>query len=172
MSLKELTAVKHKQAEQTPFMNALLRKSMPTEVWTEFLYNKMLWYGAIESKARAEGVLDDLPGIDRAYKIYQDYRALANGATFTPKASAVAYRDYILNLPEGKILAHVYTWHMGDLFGGQRIKQLMPGPNVSLEFNDVTALQNAIRSKLNDDLADEANVAFDWAIKILNEFSV
>jgi hypothetical protein len=29
-----------------------------------------------------------------------------------------------------------------------------------------------IRAKLKDDMADEANIAFDWAIKLLNDYDV
>jgi hypothetical protein len=40
----------------------------------------------------------------------------------------------------------------------------------NLEFDEVDALRTALRSKLSDDLAEEANIAFDWAIQIMNEY--
>ena len=67
-------------------------------------------------------------------------------------------------------MAHLYTWHMGDLFGGQMIKKLVDGPHSSLDFLDPPALIVAMRRKLSDDMAAEANTAFDWAIQILKEY--
>ena len=60
---------------------------------------------------------------------------------------------------------------MGDLFGGQMIKKILDYvPHRNLEFKDVDGLKTAIRTKLTDDLGDEANVAFDWAIKIMHTY--
>jgi heme oxygenase len=59
---------------------------------------------------------------------------------------------------------------MGDMFGGQMIKKLIDAPHTHLEFANVMELVAVMRPMLTDDLADEANVAFDWAIKILNEY--
>jgi len=59
---------------------------------------------------------------------------------------------------------------MGDLFGGQMIKKLVDEPHSSLDFLDPPVLIAAMRGKLSDDMAEEANIAFDWAIRILNEY--
>ena len=124
MSLNEITKEVHKAAEETKFMKSVFKKQMTTDVWRDYTYNKMLWYGAIECKARAEGLLDDL-----------------------------------------------YTWHMGDLFGGQMIKKMLPPPHRNLEFKDVDGLKNNLRAKLTDDLGEEAINSFNWAIKIMDEFA-
>ena len=127
MSLKEITKEVHQAAEETHFMKSVFKKQMTTEVWCDYTYNKMLWYGAIECKARAEGLLNDLPGIERAYYLYQDFKDLKGDRDypkFTP--GAIEYHRYILDLEPGKVLAHLYTWHMGDLFGGQMIKKMLP----------------------------------------------
>lgn len=170
MSLKELTKDSHTAAEATKFMQAVMKREMPEHIWADYTYNKMLCYGAIEIKARAEGLLDDLPGIERAYLLYQDAKEMCNGNFPKFKQSAIDYHRYILDLPKGKVAGHLYTWHMGDLFGGQMIKKVLPPPHRNLDFPDVEGLKVAIRSKLGDDLADEANIAFDWAIKIMNEY--
>ena len=80
------------------------------------------------------------------------------------------YKQYILALPADKILAHLYTWHMGDLFGGQMIKRVVKAPHSSLEFIDAPGLISTIRTKLSDDMAPEVRTAFDWAIKILESY--
>jgi heme oxygenase len=171
MSLKELTKDKHTEAERTPFMHATIKGKIPKEIWADYTYNKMLWYGAIETKARAEGLLDDLKGIDRAHALYLDSKEM-NGGNFPKfRQEAIDYHRYILDLPEGLVAAHLYVWHMGDLFGGQMIKKILDYvPHRNLEFKDVDGLKTAIRAKLTDDLGDEANVAFDWAIKIMHTY--
>ncbi len=171
MSLKELTWDNHQAAEATNFMKAVFKKNMPEEVWAEYTYNKMLWYNAIETKSRAEGFLDDLPGIERSYYLYQDAKDLLKGALPKWRQEAIDYHRYILDLEPGKVLAHLYVWHMGDLFGGQMIKKILPPPHRNLEFKDVDDLKTKIRAKLDDSLADEANKAFEWAIKIMNSYN-
>ena len=170
MSLKEITKDKHTEAEHTLFMSAVFKKQMPVEVWADYTYNKMLWYGAIETKARAEGLLDDLKGIDRAYALYQDAKEMTGGQFPKFRQAAIDYHRYILDLEPGKVAAHLYVWHMGDLFGGQMIKKVLPPPHINLEFVNVDQLKETIRAKLDDSLGDEAIVAFDWAIKIMHTY--
>jgi len=71
-----------------------------------------------------------------------------------------------------RVMAHLYTWHMGDLYGGQMIKRMIAAPSRSLDFENVDELKINIRKKLKDSMVDEVNCAFDWAIKILNEYKV
>jgi heme oxygenase len=173
MSLKELTKDKHTEAEATEFMKSVFKKRMPTHVWADYTYNKMLVYGAIETRCRAAGYLDDLPGIERTYALYQDAKEMGvNIANFKFKPETILYQQYLLNLDDPtKALAHLYTWHMGDLFGGQMIKKvLLNVPHRNLEFKDIEVLKAALRSKLDDSLADEANIAFAWAIKIMETY--
>ena len=67
-------------------------------------------------------------------------------------------------------MAHLYVWHMGDLFGGQMIKKLVDAPTTALEFDEVDSMKEIFYAKINDDMANEANVAFDWALKIMGEY--
>jgi heme oxygenase len=59
---------------------------------------------------------------------------------------------------------------MGDLHGGQMIKKVLPPPHRNLDFADIEGLKIAIRAKLNDSMADEANIAFEWAMKLMNTY--
>lgn len=172
MSLKEITKDKHTAAEKTKFMKAVFKKNMPTGVWADYTYNKMLWYGAIETKSRAEGLLNDLPDIDRAYRLYQDAKQMTDGNFPKFRQPSIDYHRYILDLEPGKVAAHLYVWHMGDLFGGQMIKKMLDQvPHRNLEFKDVDSLKEKIRAKLDDSLGDEANLAFDWAIRIMDSYN-
>lgn len=173
MSLKELTQENHAAAENTLFMKAVFNKTLPQDLWADFTYQKSLFYNAIEGCASACGLLQDLPDIQRTHYLYRDYMGLTNQ---TPRhgyrRSAIDYYQYILSLhPDAnKIMAHLYVWHMGDMFGGQMIKQLVPGPHQGLIFKDAPGLIQKIRTKINDSMADEANIAFTWAIKLLKEY--
>jgi len=179
MSLKELTADNHAKAETTDFMKAIFAKTMPMNIWIDYTFQKHLWYLAIENAAREEGLLKNLSGIERADLIKEDFDKMnsINPIPHSYKNSTLDYSSYIkkLNDPK-KILAHLYTWHMGDMYGGQMIKKIFDAPHRHLEFDNRQEIITNLRSMLTDDLADEANVAFTWAIKILheydNEFSV
>ncbi len=170
MSLKELTADKHRKAETTKFMKAVFAKTLPRDHWVDFVYQKTLFYSTIEAAAVKHSLMVDMEPIRRSALLAQDYEKMDGGAReFKP--AVLEYHNYIQTLTDPtKIMAHLYTWHMGDLFGGQMIKKLVDGPHSSLDFLDPPVLIATMRHKLSDDMADEANIAFDWAIRILNEY--
>lgn len=170
MSLKEQTAEKHRLAEQTPFMKAVFKQTLPREVWKEWTYWKSLFYYAIETKCKDAGLLTGIEDIQRTESLTLDYREMGVDPNRNSINHVLAeYIHYIGSLDPNKALAHLYTWHMGDMFGGQMIKKIVEGPHNSLEFKDPQTIIASLRSKLTDDLGQEANVAFDWAIKLMNE---
>ena len=173
MSLKELTADKHQQAEDTLFMKAVFAKTLPFDLWVDFTYQKQLWYKEIEHAARQAGLLDALPGFERAGLIMDDYEAMDKpiGSYNTYKQETKDYASYIRSLDDPKrIMAHLYTWHMGDLHGGQMIKKIVEAPHTHLEFEDRAELIKAVRIMLSDDMGVEANIALEWAIKIMESY--
>jgi heme oxygenase len=173
MSLKDLTSAKHAEAESTPFMKAVFARTLPFDLWVDWTYQKWLFYGAIEGAAGANRLLGDLPDLRRAFYLAMDYAEM-NGTNprhdFRP--IVVDYYNYLLSISKdpNKIMAHLYTWHMGDMFGGQMIKKIVPGAHRNLEFEDARTLMTNIRSKLDDSMGDEANVAFDWAIRMMRDY--
>ena len=170
MSLKELTADKHRAAETTQFMKAVFAKTLPRDHWVDFTYQKSLFYNTIETAATKQGLMTDIELMRRSALLVQDYEKM-NGGAREFKPAVLEYHNYIQTLTDPtRIMAHLYTWHMGDLFGGQMIKKLVDGPHSSLDFLDPPVLITAMRLKLSDDMAEEANIAFDWAIQILNEY--
>lgn len=172
MSLKEQTKENHDNAENTKFMKAVFKKAMPLSVWADFTYQKSNFYASIETVARDAGLTVDMLEIERALKLYQDAKEMTNGNYPKLRPETIAYSRYILDLagqPE-KIMAHLYTWHMGDLFGGQMIKKVIKAPDRALTFNDVDGLKAKVRTKLDDSMGAEANVAFEWAIKLMNTY--
>jgi heme oxygenase len=170
MSLKELTADKHRAAEDTAFMKAVIDGTISKNLWADFTYQKQLIYNVIEGMAGSKGLLNDLPDIRRAHYLYMDYQEM-NVPDIKFRQTAIDYHNYILSLTDqDKILAHLYVWHMGDLFGGQMIKKIVKQPHRALDFKDPGTLMTNLRAKIDDRLGDEANVAFDWAIKIMESY--
>jgi heme oxygenase len=173
MSLKDLTVVKHAEAESTPFMKAVFAKTLPQDLWIDWTYQKWLFYGAIEGAAGANQLLGDLPDLRRTFYLFIDYNEMNNDSKkhqFRPVV--IDYYKYLISIAKepDKIMAHLYTWHMGDMFGGQMIKKIVPGAHRNLEFADPRTLMTNIRAKLDDSMGDEANVAFDWAIRMMRDY--
>jgi len=173
MSLREITHDLHQDAERTIFAKKLVTGSFTTEEYATYLWQMVLVYNGIEVACKSQGMLDNLPDIERAHKIYQDCIELVgpfHKLTWLPVT--IEYYQYILALnydQERKHLvkAHMYCRHMGDLFGGQIIKKVVPGQGRFYDFKNPAELKTAIRAELTDDLGDEARVAFEWAIKIM-----
>ena len=173
MSLKEITKDLHTEAEKTNFAKLLLTGKISKELYTNYLYQMIAVYGPVEFGCKIQGFFNNLPGVERMPGIYQDFTELANPDThyaFLPET--LDYNRYVLDLindPERKHLvkAHLYVRHMGDLYGGQYIAKTVPGSGKFYQFDDVDGLRNAIRAELTDELGDEARVAFEWAIKIM-----
>lgn len=172
MSLKELTAEKHRLAESTPFMKAVFAKNLPRKVWVDWTYQKSMFYSEIEKRCKQAGLLEDLAGIERAGLLAEDYKEMSGATAHKMKQATVAYCKYLQELDDKNILAHLYTWHLGDMFGGQMIKKIVEGPHRSLEFDNAPELMKTLREKLTDDLGPEANVAFDWAINIMASYEL
>ena len=173
MSLKEITKDLHTDAERTVFAKKLLTGVLTSEEYANYLWQMVLVYNGIETAARGQGMLTNLPDIERAHKIYQDCIELV-GPNHNLKwlPVVIEYYQYLLSLnynAERKhlIKAHLYCRHMGDLYGGQMIAKKVPGKGRFYEFKDADNLKTAIRAELTDDLGDEARVAFEWAIKIM-----
>lgn len=173
MSLREITKDLHTDAERTLFAKKLLTGVLTSEEYANYLWQMLLVYNGIETAARGQGMLANLPDIERAHKIYQDCIELV-GPNHNLKwlPVVIEYYQYLLSLnynAERKHLvkAHLYCRHMGDLYGGQMIAKKVPGKGRFYEFKDADNLKTAIRAELTDDLGDEARVAFEWAIKIM-----
>lgn len=173
MSLREITKDLHADAERTIFAKKLVTGSFTKEEYANYLWQMVLVYNGIETAANSQGMLKNLPDIERAHKIYQDCIELVgpnHNLSWLPET--ISYCKYLLDLNYNQerrhlVKAHLYCRHMGDLFGGQIIAKKCPGAGRFYQFKDAENLKTAIRAELTDDLGDEAKVAFQWAIKIM-----
>ena len=175
MSLKEITKDLHDRAESTKFMRAVFAGNLNPDTWIDFTYQKTLFYGAIEGAAGACRLLDDLPDIRRAFYLWDDFLKMYPKDRTRPEYNQVTkdYYNYILSISKDpdRVLAHMYTWHMGDLYGGQMIKRIIPGSHTALEFENKELLIQNLRAKLNDDtMGQEARCAFEWSIRIIEQY--
>lgn len=177
MSLKELTAEAHKLAESQPFVKKIFSGTITKEEYARYLLNQELAYAVLEAFANDVGLLDDLPGIQRAAKIQEDLCELEADVPELPSMqiaeATTAYHQHLASIKDDpkKLMAHIYVRHMGDLFGGQIIAKKVPGSGNFYKFDEPDALKIAIRAKLDDSLADEALVCFKFATQLFEELA-
>lgn len=173
--LKELTWESHKRAERSGFMHRMLKKQMTKYQYYVYLTNQHLCYWTLESYADLLGVFEGIESIKRSDKITKDLQELEKLYGFEIPVHLVSTRKYIdhikniSNDPE-KLLAHIYVRHMGDLSGGQIIKKYVPGSGLHYQFDDEPdIMKDKLRTKLNDNMAEEANVCFNLVFEMLQE---
>ena len=174
MSLKDLTWEHHKNAERQEFVKVLMGGNISPETYATFLYNQHPCYNLLEVIAMTHGLFDDIPEVRRAPRIFADYEELWEDKETPPTLLNVTkeYTDHIMSIKDNKekIMAHLYVRHMGDLSGGQMIKKRIPGTGHMYNFStDTTELKEAIRSKINDEMADEARFCFETATNLFKE---
>jgi heme oxygenase len=173
MSLRELTKDAHTSAERQEFVKILFSGTINPRLYATYLKNQHPMYEILEVCAMMHGLLSDLPDIRRAPAIIEDFDELWGDTSDPPEMCPVVdeYIRYILSIKEDpkKLMAHIYVRHMGDLAGGQIIAKKVPGHGKMYQFADSETLKTAIRSKINDDMADEAIVCFDFAKQFFKE---
>ena len=133
MSLKELTKDLHTDAERTIFAKKLLTGVLTDEEYANYLWQMLLVYNGIETAAKSQDMLKNLPDIERTHKIYQDCIELV-GPNHNLKwlPVVIEYYQYLLSLNYNAerrhlVKAHLYCRHMGDLYGGQMIAKKVSG---------------------------------------------
>lgn len=171
-TLKELTHNNHELAEAHPFTKLLLSGNIPENVYADFLYNQQAIYYSLEAVAKRKGLLNGLDGLERNEQIGNDFDNLPKSKT-TLYPSTLKYINYITNrnLSDNQILAHLYVRHMGDLYGGQMIKKVVPGNATMYNFSNRSELITALRQKLDVNMAAEANECFTFAIELFTELA-
>ena len=172
--LKELTWANHSKAERTEHARKLL-KGMTPEEYHRSIFKQDVMYSALETRAGQTRVLEGIENIQRAEAIKQDLEELelAHGLERNPDLLCPVvgeYVPYVMKMTDADdILAHIYVRHFGDMYGGQMIAKRNPGSGKMYEFEDVDALKVTVRSMLNDDMADEANRCFEFAMQLFEE---
>tara|TARA_X000001036_G_scaffold425642_1_gene452074 strand:- start:222 stop:797 length:576 start_codon:yes stop_codon:yes gene_type:complete len=175
-NLKELTWEHHKDAERQAFVKVLLSGKINPKFYATFLWNQHKKYDLLEALANTHGLLDGMPDIKRKMRIEEDFLELWTNED-SPPVILNATNEYIMHMKDvmhdpDSIMAHVYTYHMGDLSGGQMIKRKVPGQGRMYEFDTdvpLKEIKDTIRDKTNDGMVDEAQFAFMSATKVFQE---
>jgi len=171
-NLKELTYEHHKNAERQDFVKELMG-GISNERYCDFLHNQHPQYNVLEQFARLHNLTDILI----APKIHQDIIELEKDLeNYKPTVYPVVkqYLDHLMSIRDDadKLMAHLYVRHMGDLSGGQMIAKRVPGSGTMYKFDeDVDVLKDRIRTKLDDSMAEEARICFDFATQLFQEMS-
>ena len=172
--LKELTWANHQKAERTEHARKLLTGMSPRE-YHRYIYNQYAQYAVLESRATELGVLEGIERIARAKNISMDMVELEREHNIQRNVDLLCpvvarYTGHIMSLEEkDDLLAHIYVRHFGDMYGGQMIRKRNPGSGKMYDFENVEELKTKVRSMLTDDMADEANRCFEFAMQLFEE---
>jgi heme oxygenase len=169
MALRDLIKANHDKAESHRFVKLLLSGNISKEIYADYLFNQMICYSVLEVWALKLGLLEGVKSICRAQAIQADLVELETAAKVYP--STQAYQAYLGTLAPADFLAHVYIRHFGDLYGGQIIKNAVPGSGTMYNFEDRLELIAKVREKLSDDLGDEANRAIEFNLQLFEEIA-
>jgi heme oxygenase len=175
MSLKDLTHAAHKSAETKPFVKVLFSGKIDPKLYATFLKNQHPCYEVLELCAMPHGLMNEYPAIRRAPAILADFTELwgQDNPTFPRMCPVVdEYIKYILSIKDDpkKLLAHLYVRHFGDLSGGQMLAKRVPGSGRMYQFgDDPESIKTILRAKLDDSLADESIVCFEFAGKLFEQ---
>ncbi|RYF37231.1 MAG: biliverdin-producing heme oxygenase [Comamonadaceae bacterium] len=134
--LRAATSVLHRQAERTPFMAALLRGRMTAPAYCLLLRNLEAIYESMEiglclhdghpavshlvvpAVFRTDALRDDLQELHGS-GWREDLDRLPACARYTARLREIADRDPAL------LVAHAYVRYLGDLSGGQMLKDIV-----------------------------------------------
>ena len=180
MSLKEATWEHHKRAEEQPFVGMMFGGKLHPKSYAIFLYNQIQQYDVLEDAASKNDVLNGLEDINRYPGLVKDFQELWEeyGTEVPPTLETTKeFTKYIEQIDKDpstesrqkRLMAHIYTRHMGDLMGGQMLAKKVPGSSAMYEFANPDKLKGAIRAKLDDSMADEVRVAYKFATSTFKE---
>jgi len=171
--LKELTWANHQKAERTEHARKLLKGMTPQE-YHRYIYNQYVQYAVLESIAKQRSVLEGIENICRVDNILKDLEELESEYDIQRNTDLLCpvvdqYASHVVTLNSDELLAHIYVRHFGDMYGGQMIAKRNPGSGKMYEFEDVENLKTTVRAMLHDEMADEANRCFEFAMQLFEE---
>lgn len=172
-TLRDLTHEHHANAERQAFAQELLSGNISKWKYATYLFNQHPQYNLLETFGTVHGLID----IRIAPKIHNDYIELWK--EFEPNQPLLLpvvkeYMDYLVSIQNNadKLMAHIYVRHLGDMSGGQMIARKVPGKGTMYQFDeDVKILKQRVKDRCTDDMADEANVCFDFATKMFQQMA-
>ena len=165
MTLKNHTKDLHKEIEQTPFAQTLIKGTVSVQTYYTYLsYYKKLYellethtdlYKPIESVKRYPAIIKDLNELNFTYEPITDL-------------SVLSYMDYLTSIKDiKKLKSHIYVRYMGDINGGQILKQRLSYlPTNLYDFDNIESLKLKLKDFFIDADENEARKAFVYNISI------
>jgi heme oxygenase len=178
MNLKQLTWDNHKKAERKQFASILMSGKIAPELYYKYLTNQYYMYVMLEESLRICGLSPEYWDVFRADRMRTDLQELERVYEFVYDpvnlcGVTAQYVTHVENLQKNQdlngLIAHMYVRHFGDMYGGAMIAKKVPGSGMMYYFEEKEELKEKLRSLLNDDMADEANRCFEFAIRLFEE---
>lgn len=167
ITLKQLTHHNHELAEQHAFTKLLLSGKITSGIYATYLANQLLQYQVLEHCSKH--LLDPLPGLARSEFILQDLLELDEPVIIFD--TTAEYCQHVKKLADEQLWAHIYTKHMGDLYGGQLIKTKVMGSGRMYQFENRQELISQLRTKLDVSMASEANKCFELTLDLFSRIA-
>lgn len=178
MSLKELTWENHKKAERKEFASILMSGNISPELYHKYLVNQYYMYSILEMNLQTAGFPAQLYSVFRSanilediYELQEEHGLQMNAKDLYPVCYKYASRieELSRNRNYDGLVAHMYVRHFGDMYGGAMISKKVPGKGLMYLFEDKEELKASLREILTDDMGDEANICFKFAIELFEE---
>ena len=166
LPLKEAIQQKHSQAEKMPFNQKMAKGELTNQEYLMYLYQLLPIFQAIEALPLPH------PSLARSEAVFADINELMDiqGAYEGPLVILPAtkqYTTYLNTLTMPQLFPHVYLNYLAIMFGGQIMKERVPGSGKMYDFENMREAMGAVRQIQKDEWADEANKALDFNIAIL-----
>ncbi len=201
--LKEGTKKSHTMAENTGFVSCFLKGVVDKSTYKNLLIDLYLVYSAMEDEIETLSKAGDpvvqsifFPELNRVQALKKDlefycgadWQNSLNNATPSAKAYSARIRSVAKDSPE-LLVGHHYTRYIGDLSGGQILKNIaqkalnLSGSN-GLNFYEFNLIDDEkqfkieyrkrldslkINQKMVDLIVDEANLAFKFNMDMFKE---
>lgn len=162
--LKEAIQEKHTKAEQTKFNQRMFRGELSDIEYARYVFQLYGVFNTIEQHPLPH------PSLHRATRALDDVMELTGTEQIVTYVSpTLDYITYLESLSQDNLLPHVYLNYLALMFGGQMMKDKVPGSGRIYEFENVKEAMMSIRAIQKDEWADEANTALDYNISIFDE---
>lgn len=176
--LRNGTGAKHRRAEKSPFVRALLFGRVAPDVYARYVQSLYFVYAELEGaldQHRAHPIVSqlDFQELRRLPRLEEDlawWCRRAGRAPALPSRATQAYRGRIRAVAESApilLVGHLYTRYLGDLSGGQAIGRalerafgLVQGAGVAFYRFGVTEcgrLRDSFRARLDQIVLDRAS---------------
>jgi heme oxygenase len=163
MTLKDAIEIKHREAEQHPFMQRMYTGSLTSVEYANYLYQLFFIFGTLEYYTLPHFCMY------RTWRIMEDIDELIDRKQLIICENTRYYINYLHTRTEDEIRAHIYLHYMALMYGGQIMQKKVPGAGSIYTFDNLSDAIQEVRRTQRDEWADEANMGLTHFITILDE---